>query len=130
MLGLFLEHRDRNVWPTGWMTWLGIGLSLLLAGCNQNPTGTGTTAWSNPFAAPYGATANPTSQQYMDDMRRQAQQQYQMAMEQQRRLAELEALQRQSEQQLAQTRAAGTAKENDRRSAGRPAAGPRGPACT
>ena len=104
MPGLFLETRDRSVWPIRWMARLGVGLFLVLSGCNQNPTGTGSTAWTNPFAAPYGTSANPSSQQSLDDMRRQSQQQYQLAMEQQRQLSELEAIQRQYEQQMAQMR--------------------------
>ncbi len=104
MFGTKLDKRENYASPRRSLASLGLGFMLALTGCNQNPTGTGSTAWINPFAPNYGASTNPTSQQYLDDMRRQSQQQYQLAMEQQRRLAELEAMNRQSDQQLAQMR--------------------------
>lgn len=69
-------------------------LLLILAGCNQNPSGAYTPSW--PWAAGAGGR-----QSYFDFLRRQAQAQSHLASEQQRRLAELESMQRQNDQHLA-----------------------------
>jgi flagellar motor protein MotB len=104
MPGLYRDKRDRTAWPVGWLALLAAGLPLWLVGCNQNPMGPSSSFWPNSYGTTPTGTAVPSNQQHIYDMRRQAEAQYQLALEQQRRLAELEALQRQSEQQLAQAR--------------------------
>jgi flagellar motor protein MotB len=105
MLGICRDNCDRLVGAFRRKAWLGIGLVLALAGCNQNPNGTlSPSTWSNPLAPAAGNNGPAGSQGYFSFLRRQAQQQSLLATEQQRRLSELEALQRQSDQQLAQLR--------------------------
>jgi chemotaxis protein MotB len=104
MLGRCRDNRDRLGGPFR-KAWLGIGLVLALSGCNQNPSGAlSPSRWSNPFASPPGTVGTPGGQSYFSFLRQQAQQQSLLASEQQRRLSELESLQRQSDQQLANLR--------------------------
>jgi flagellar motor protein MotB len=102
MPGTFPENYAGTHWPARLLALQALAWLAWLPGCNPNAGGT--TTWNNPFAPAPSATSSPYGPQRLGEMRRQADQQYQLALEQQRRLAELEAMQHQSDQQLAQMR--------------------------